>query len=114
MKEFIKVMKALSDPNRVKMIKMLQRKSMCVCEMQAALGIAQPTVSNHLKVLEEAGLVTFKKDGLWVNYHTTDGEGSPYAAMLLGSLRHWMQDDPEIAALLESLPGIRREDICRK
>ena len=40
MKEFIKVMRALSDPNRVKLIKMLQRKSMCVCEIQAALGIA--------------------------------------------------------------------------
>mgnify|MGYP005851993255 CR=1 FL=1 len=56
MKEFTKVMKALSDPNRVRILKMLQHQSLCVCEMQAALNIAQPTVSNHLKVLEEAGL----------------------------------------------------------
>jgi ArsR family transcriptional regulator len=56
-------MKTLSDPNRGKMIKMLQRKSMCVREMQAVLGIAQPTVSNHLKVLEEAGLVVYRKEG---------------------------------------------------
>ncbi len=114
MNDFIRVMKALSDPNRVKMIKMLQRKSMCVCEMQAALEIAQPTVSNHLKVLEEAGLVTYRKDGLWVNYSPTEGESSPYAATMLGALRHWLGDDPDIALLMERLPGIRREVICKK
>jgi ArsR family transcriptional regulator len=112
--EFIRVMKALSDPNRVKMIKMLQHKSMCVCEMRAALGIAQPTVSNHLKVLEEAGLVAYEKDGLWVNYHTANGGNSPYSATLLGVLKHWLKDDPEVARLLEKLPSIRRENICRK
>lgn len=115
MQEFIKVMKALSDPNRVKIVKMLQFKSsMCVCEMQAALGIAQPTVSNHLKVLEDAGMVASRKDGLWVNYSLTAGDDSPYWASILGNLRHWLQNEPEIAQLLEKLPAIRREDICRK
>lgn len=114
MKEFIKVMKAASDPNRVKMLKMLQQRSLCVCEMQAALGIAQPTVSNHLKVLEDAGLVTYRKNGLWVNYTVTDGSSSPYAATLLGNLRHWLQDDPEMVRLLQDLPEIDREFICRK
>jgi len=114
MREFIKVMKALSDSNRVKIVKMLQQRSMCVCEMQAALGIAQPTVSNHLKVLEEAGLVTYGKEGLWVNYYVSNGEGNPYAAALLGNLRHWLKDDPEIVRLIDTIPGIRREEICRK
>jgi len=114
MKDFLKVMKALSDPNRVKIVKMLQHKSLCVCEMQAALGIAQPTVSAHLKILEEAGLVSFRKDGLWVNYFLADGNNSPYTATLLGNLKHWLHEEPEIARLIEALPGIRREDICRK
>lgn len=112
MRTFIKVMKALSDPNRVKMIKLLQHKVMCVCEIQAALGLAQSTVSKHLKVLEEAGLITYSKDGLWVNYSLADGTDSPYAANLLGSLRHWLDDDPGLAAIVEKLPTIRREDIC--
>jgi len=107
-------MKALSDPNRVKILKMLQHKTMCVCEMQAALGIAQPTVSKHLKILEEAGLVTFQKDGLWINYYLTDGRYSPYAATLLGNLKHWIENDPEIHELVEKLPAIRREDICKR
>ncbi len=113
MKEFIKVMKALSDPNRVKLIKMLQKRTMCVCEIQAALGIAQPTVSKHLKILEDAGLVGREKEGLWVNYSLTDGSRSPYAASLLGNLRHWLADDPGIRDLLEKSDAIRREDLCR-
>ena len=112
MKNFIKVMKALSDPNRVKIVKMLQHKSMCVCEMRAALRVAQPTVSKHLKILEDAGLVDFVKDGTWVNYHLTDGSDNPYAAAVLGKLRNWLEQDPQVNDLVERLPMINREDIC--
>jgi ArsR family transcriptional regulator len=112
MREFIKVMKALSDPNRVKMLKMLQRRVMCVCEIKAALGLAQSTASKHLKILEEAGLITYVKEGLWVNYRLADGAGNTYVANLLGNLRYWLEDDGEVAELVERLPGIHREDIC--
>ncbi len=112
MKEFIRVMKALSDPNRVKLLKLLQRRVMCVCEIQAALEIAQPTVSKHLKVLEDAGLVDRRKEGLWVNYSLADGGRSPYAASLLGNLRHWLSEDPQIRSLVEKGESIRREDLC--
>jgi ArsR family transcriptional regulator len=114
MNDFIRVMKALSDPNRIKVVKMLQQKEMCVCEIQAALEIAQPTVSKHLKVLEDAGLVESRKDGLWVNYFASSGGLSPYAAMMLGSLKHWLSDDPDIRILSNRLPIIRRETILRK
>jgi len=113
-KDFIKVIKALSDPNRVKMLKMMQLRTMCVCEIQAALEIAQPTVSKHLKVLEDAGLVSCIKEGLWVNYHLANGHSSPYAASLLGNLKHWLENDPEIVQVVEKLPDIKREDICKK
>ncbi len=115
MDPYIKVMKALSDPGRVKIIKMLEQRSLCVCEIQAALGLAQPTISKHLKILEEAGLVTFYKEGLWVNYRLTDGRDSAYAATMLGNLRHWLSDDPQILNLIkERLPFINREEVCRK
>ena len=114
MKDFIRVMKALSDANRVKILKLLQHKQLCVCEIQAALEVAQPTVSRHLKVLEVAGLVTYQKDGLWVNYSLLAGDNSPYVANLLGNLRHWLQDDPEIEELVETLPTIDREEVCRR
>lgn len=112
MNDFIKVMKALSDPGRVKVIKMLQRRMLCVCEIQTALGIAQSSASKHLKILEEAGLIVASKDGLWVNYRLADGGKSPYAASLLGNLRHWLEGEPEVVDLLERLPAIRRDLIC--
>ena len=112
MQPFIRVMKALSDPNRVKLLKLLQKREMCVCEIHAALAIAQPTVSKHLKVLEDAGLVLRRKEGLWVNYSLADGSCSPYAATLLGNLRHWLDGDPEIRALLERFDTFRREELC--
>jgi ArsR family transcriptional regulator, arsenate/arsenite/antimonite-responsive transcriptional repressor len=113
-KSFLKVMKALSDPSRVKIMKMLQRRVMCVCEIQAALGIAQSTASKHLKILEDAGLITYQKDGLWVNYELADGSQSPFAASLIGNLRHWLEDNPDMKKLLERLSGIHRENICGK
>ena len=114
MKQFIRIMKALSDPNRVKIIKMLQHKTMCVCEMREALQVSQPTVSKNLKILEDAGLVDFKKDGLWVDYYLTDGSKSPYVASLLGNLRHWMENEVEVRELIEKIPHIRREEVCKK
>jgi len=114
MKQFTKVMKALSDPNRVKIIKLLQQKTMCVCELQAALGIAQPSVSKHLKILEDGGLVEYRKEGLWVNYYLSDGKSSPYAASLLGNLQHWLNDTPEVKELVERVPFLNREEICNQ
>jgi ArsR family transcriptional regulator len=112
MREFIKVMKALSDPNRVKMIKLLQRRVLCVCEIKEALGLAQSTVSRHLKILEDAGLITYSKEGLWVNYRLADGAKNPYVSSLLGNLRHWLEEDVEIEALVAKLSEIHRETVC--
>jgi ArsR family transcriptional regulator len=114
MKDFIKVMKALSDPNRVKIVKMLQHKTMCVCEMREALQVSQPTVSKNLKILEDAGLVDFRKEGLWVDYYLTDGSKSAYVASLLGNLRHWMENETEVKELIEKIPHIHREEVCKK
>ena len=93
---------------------MLQHRTMCVCEMQEALQVAQPTVSKHLKLLEDAGLVDFNKEGIWVNYYLADGSSSPYVATVLGNLRHWLEDDLEVSDLVERLPTIRRENICNR
>ena len=114
METFLLVMKALSDPSRVTIIKMLQHRAMCVCEIQAALNIAQPSVSKHLRILEEAGLVISEKDGMWVNYGLSNGSASPYAASLLGNLRHWLEEEKALVRIVNRLPTIRREDICRK
>lgn len=114
MRDFIRVMKALSEPSRVKILKMLTRRELCVCELQAGLGLAQPTVSKHLRILEDAGLVEKRKEGLWMNYRPANGHSSPYAATLLGSLKHWLNDDPEIQALMLKVPNLDRAAACAR
>lgn len=114
MKEFIRVMKALSDPTRVKMLKILEKRLMCVCELQTAIGAAQSTTSKHLKILEDAGLVDSHKDGLWVNYTLAGGQQSPYAASLLGNLRHWLNEDAQISAVVGSISEIDRFEIMNR
>ena len=114
MKEFIRVMKALSEPTRVKMLKILEKRTMCVCELQTAVGAAQSTTSKHLKILEDAGLVVSHKDGLWVNYTLAGGQQSPYAASLLGNLRHWLNEDAEISAVVGMISEIDRFEIMNR
>ena len=112
MKPFIRVMKALSDPNRVKVMKMLGNRHLCVCEITTILGLAQPTVSKHLKVLEEAGLVESWKEGSWVNYRLPTQAGNPYIAEMLARLDVWLDDDPQIREVLLQVATVDRLRIC--
>jgi len=112
MKQFLKVMKALSDANRVKIVKMLQHKELCVCEIQTGLSLAQSTTSKHLKILEDAGIVQFRKKGLWINYSLSDGHDNQYVSEILGNLKHWLNDEPDICSLISQLPNLNRTIIC--
>ena len=62
--------KALADPNRLTMLATLARADdeVCVCDFTGALPLEQPTVSHHLRILREAGLVTCERRGTWVYY----------------------------------------------
>lgn len=113
MKNFIHVMKALSDPGRVKIVKMLEQKNhLCVCEIQAVLGLAQPTISKHLKQLEQAEIVESFKDKQWVNYRLVKKSENKYANKIVKIIKNWLNDTPEVIELNKKLPMINRADIC--
>lgn len=63
-----KIFKALADSTRLKMLKLLKNKPLCVCEIMVALGLSQPTASYHLSILKSAGLLTKKRRGKWMYY----------------------------------------------
>ena len=63
-----KFFKALADETRVRILKLLEVREMCVCEVMVALDLTQPTASHHLGILENAGLVKNRKEGQWVFY----------------------------------------------
>jgi len=96
LKKLIRVMKALSDPNRVMVLKMLEVKELCVCEITAILGLAQSTVSKHLKILEDAGLVDSWKNGAWVNYKLSENPENSYAEIMQKNIKTWLAADPQI------------------
>jgi len=112
MKQFIRIMKALSDPNRVRVIKILENKQLCVCELQDLIGLAQSTVSKHMKVLEEAGLVDYHKEGSWIIYRLTQGEESNYARVMLENIKGWLDDDKTLQEMIARLPQVDRERSC--
>ena len=106
-----KVLKAAADKNRLRILKMLERKRMCVCELAAVLGIAQPSVSRHLKKLHDSGLIDVEQEGYWRVYFTVPfPEGC--ARDMLFMLRHWLNDDPRIKDDLQKASTVCREDLC--
>jgi len=105
MKTLIRVMKALSDPNRVRVIKLLQSGELCVCEITAVLGLAQSTVSKHMKLLEDAGLVRKNRQGTWMIYSLADGIESEYTKTMLDKLCNWLEDDSELDRMRKALPA---------
>jgi ArsR family transcriptional regulator len=63
-----KVLKALADATRLRILGLLSSREMCVCEVMVALDLTQPTASHHLRILENVGLVKDRKEGKWVFY----------------------------------------------
>lgn len=64
----VKIFRALSDETRLKIIKLLSKSELCVCEIVSALGMIQPKVSFHLSILRKAQIVKIKRQGKWILY----------------------------------------------
>ena len=67
-KELAKIFKALGDETRLQIVRMLAGKERCVCAFLSAFPMTQPAISNHLRVLREAGVVSDTRDGRWIFY----------------------------------------------
>ena len=62
------VFKALSDENRIRILKMLHSGEKCACKLLEELNISQPTLSHHMKILCDAGIIAGRKEGKWTHY----------------------------------------------
>jgi ArsR family transcriptional regulator len=110
----VKVFKAVADPNRIRILKMLQQKKMCVCELSAVLGITQPSVSRHLSMLRDAGLVRDERDAQWINYELCEEKINKYAPVIMANIRKWINDDPRVSRDAGMLKTLNREKLCKK
>ncbi len=93
MDELIQWGKAFSDPARVRIAAALQSGELCVCELSDALELGQSTLSSHLQVLRQAGLVTVRKDGKW-SYYALVPTHAPLIAALLHHFASSLASDP--------------------
>lgn len=107
---FETVSKAVADPSRVRIMKLLEQGELCVCQVTAVLDLAPATISKHLSALKTAGLVQQRREGKWVYYRLAGRALNPYAQAFLTLVRDAMGDDPTLAedrrllALVNALP----------
>ncbi len=73
-----RLLKALANETRLKMLRLLSKKEMCVCELTVALDLTQPTASHHLNILENIRLIKYRKEGKWVFYSVANSERVKY------------------------------------
>lgn len=113
MESLLKILKALSDKNRLRIVKILQQSKLCVCEITNILGLATSTVSNHLSILKDAELIVDQKDGKWVDYQLNMDSNNPYIIGLLPLITFWLHDDEQVMADLEKLKSTDRMQLCK-
>lgn len=90
------VAKAVADPSRARILKLLEGGELCVCHITAVLDLAPATISKHLAALKAAGLLQQRRDGKWVYYRLAERALNPYAPAVLALLRGRLDDDPTI------------------
>ena len=114
MRELIKVFKAVADKNRMRILKMLEKKKMCVCELSAVLEITQPSVSKHLSILKNAGLIQDERNGQWIDYSLCTEKINIYIPVIQSSIKNWLNDDVVIQSDLQKTKTLCRETLCKK
>ena len=113
-KIYLKAFKALGDGTRFRIVKMLEVKPLCVCEITAVLGLATSTVSKHLSILRDAGLILDEKENKWVNYRLNRGAREVYGRRLLPLVKEWLAADPVILSDAETVKTVNRERLCAR
>lgn len=119
MRDLVNVAAALSDENRVRALAVLNQGELCVCQLIELLQLAPSTVSKHMSILRQAGLVDSRKDGRWAYYFLPDAksessavakEAVKWAIRSLGDGAQITADRKRIAAIKCESP----EDLCRR
>lgn len=109
-KNFSRAMKAISDPNRLRIMKMLSAGPLCVCEITSVMELAASTISKHLSILRDAELIDSYKDGRWVNYKLA--ENPPAYIEKINNLLDKHLSDDVTESDFEKAKNADRESIC--
>lgn len=109
MKELEKTLKVLANRNRMRILKMLEQKNMCVCEITAILGIKQPSVTAHLTKLKRAVIIDERQKGLYTEFFIKSrNPATDIWKVLSGTLKH----ETQVKTDLVKSRTINRREIC--
>lgn len=110
------IAKAIADETRVRVLMALRGRELCVCQLQALVGLAPSTVSEHLLQLRQAGLVASRKRGRWVYYRLADIDAGRQVSSVLAWLEQNLSSDGVITAdktRLAHVLSMPAEQLCR-
>ena len=117
MREFMQITKALADDKRVRTLLALRKGELCVCQITELFGLAPSTVSKHLSILFQAGLVESRKDGRWI-YYQLPGRKAPVAVReALDWIEKSLADNPHVLKDRQQLKKILKQDpadLCKR
>jgi DNA-binding transcriptional ArsR family regulator len=117
MRQLLNITKALADANRLRMLLALQGSELCVCQVTELFGLAPSTVSKHLSILYQAGLVEARKEGRWMFYRLAGKEASSVVRRALAWVCGAGQDMPEVAAdaaRLQKVLAMDPAELCKR
>ena len=113
--EFMTAVKAIGDPNRVRIISILYNRELCVCQITKMLNLAPSTVSKHLFILRQARLIEDRKEGRWMYYRLPD-KPNDLTKKIISLIQESIADDIQMKSdnkLLEEILTISKEELCR-
>lgn len=113
MKKIEDILKAIADGKRIRILKLLSFRKLCVCEIADILGATQPAISKHLKKLKSAGLIDCEQDGFWTNYFMAKPEDA-CAKALIGCVNKWLNDNKIVKNDARKAKNINRKKLCCK
>ncbi|MFH1918461.1 MAG: metalloregulator ArsR/SmtB family transcription factor [Planctomycetota bacterium] len=117
MRDFMAVVRALADENRVRALLALRERELCLCQIIELLGLAPSTVSKHMTILKQARLVDSRKNGRWNYYRLADEDVPVEAKEALAWLYKSLSGDPRIGednARLRQILKLEPEALCRR
>jgi ArsR family transcriptional regulator, arsenate/arsenite/antimonite-responsive transcriptional repressor len=116
-RDLMKITKALADENRIRVLLALRGGELCACQITELFKLASSTMSKHMSILYQAGLVDSRKEGRWIYFRLPDGKAPTTVKKALDWISKAAEDQPRVredAELLMQIVKMDPREICKR